>query len=217
MPPFTREGDPRRRRKRLLILLAALLLLFAIVGGILLDISIKANTGQRAVATRAPEETETKWSGTTTTGHKLTPGATVTVPALAPATSTPGVTPTPTKSEEPVPFQVQSVEITFDPPEATGSCLSIVTVTYIATIMVAPNGPGGIVDFDYSSNNGQSYEHAELTFAPGETSQTFTFSRQLTLSIQLGSLALDVKHTGIVTTTSPNTITQQATPKVGCS
>ncbi|EFH88132.1 serine/threonine-protein kinase [Ktedonobacter racemifer] len=115
------------------------------------------------------------------------------------------------------PFQVQGVDITFDSPTISASCGGIATTTYIATITVSDNSPGGVVAVQYSSDNGVSYNTTTLTFAAGETRKSFSFSRQLTISLNLLNLIkLDVEHTGIITTTSPNVVTKSAAPSETC-
>ncbi|GHO62901.1 hypothetical protein KSC_017930 [Ktedonobacter sp. SOSP1-52] len=115
------------------------------------------------------------------------------------------------------PLQVQGVDITFDPPTISASCGGIATITYIATITVSDNSPGGVVAVKYSSDNGASYNTTTLTFAAGETSKSFRFSRQLTILLNLLNLVqLDIEHTSIVTTTSPNVVTKSAAPSETC-
>ncbi|GHO61236.1 hypothetical protein KSC_001280 [Ktedonobacter sp. SOSP1-52] len=115
------------------------------------------------------------------------------------------------------PLQVQGVDITFDPPTISASCGGIATVTSIATITVSDNSPGGVVTAKYSSDNGASYNTTTLTFIAGETSKSFRFSRQLTILLNLLNLVqLDIEHTSIVTTTSPNVVTKSAAPSETC-
>ncbi|HEY7413626.1 MAG TPA: hypothetical protein VH593_00415, partial [Ktedonobacteraceae bacterium] len=82
-----------------------------------------------------------------------------------------------------------------------------------ATIYVAPNGPGGTVQFTYTDNNGRQSTPASITFNPGQTSRTYSFT---------WSGALPADHTspgaGGIQITSPNQLTSQlVTPTGTCS
>ena len=87
------------------------------------------------------------------------------------------------------------------------TCGTNVTVTYTATFHVAPGSSGGVVQFDYTVNNGRGITPASITFDKGETSKTYTFH---------WSGALPIDHTypepGGVIVTSPNSI---SSPLVG--
>lgn len=100
-------------------------------------------------------------------------------------------------------FRVTSIEMAVSPQSLTGlRCGSYLTVTYTATFHVAPNSPGGVVQFDYSVNNGRSNQGSgSLTFAPGETMRTFTFT-------WAGNLPADhfYPEPGGVVSTSPNVV-----------
>lgn len=165
--------------------LAAVVFLVALVGSMaILFYSIRHNPG-----------------GPATGGPK--PGPTITT---IPPTSTPLPTPTPTT--KPVPFKVTSVAISVTPTSIAGiACGTNVTVTYTATIHVMPHGPGGTVQFGYTVNNGRSQNTASATFAPGETSKSYSFT---------WSGALPADHTypepGGIDVTSPN---QLNSPLVG--
>lgn len=107
---------------------------------------------------------------------------------------------TPTPTTRPVPFKVTSVDMSITPGSIAGiACGTNVTVTYTATIHVTPNGPGGTVQFSYTVNNGRGQTMANVTFAPGEISKTYSFT---------WSGALPVDHTypqsGGIHITSPN-------------
>ncbi len=110
---------------------------------------------------------------------------------------------TPTPTTKPVPFKVTSVDMSVTPASIAGiACGTNLTVTYTATIHVAANGPGGTVQFGYTVNNGRSQNTASVTFAPGQTSKTYSFT---------SSGALSVDHTypeqGGINVTSPNQLT----------
>lgn len=125
-----------------------------------------------------------------------------------PPTATPMPTPSATPTTRPVPFKVTSVAISVVPASIAGiPCGTNLTVTYRATIYVTPHGPGGTVQFGYTVNNGRGQNTASVTFAPGQTSQTYSFT---------WSGALPADHTypepGGISVTSPN---QLLSPLVG--
>ena len=111
-------------------------------------------------------------------------------------------------------FQVTNVTMTVSPASIQGmACGTNVTVTYTATIYVAANGPGGTVQFTYTVNNGRASAPASVTFNPGQTSQTYSFT---------WSGALPADHTypgpGGIQITSPNLLTSQLVAPAGtCS
>ncbi len=90
------------------------------------------------------------------------------------------------------------------------SCGTSVVVTYKATIHVAANSSGGIVQFSYTLNNGRGQTPASITFAPGETTKTYTFT---------WSGALPADHTypgpGGIQVTSPNQLTSSLVTPTG--
>jgi hypothetical protein len=97
-------------------------------------------------------------------------------------------------------FQVTSVTMSVTPASIAGlACGTNVTVTYIATLHVAPGSPGGNVQFNYTVDNGRGQTPASLAFSPGETIKTYAFT---------WSGALPVDHTapgqGGIQVTSPN-------------
>ncbi|HEX7737807.1 MAG TPA: hypothetical protein VF458_23360 [Ktedonobacteraceae bacterium] len=99
-------------------------------------------------------------------------------------------------------FKVLSIGMSVSPSSLVGlRCGSSLLVTYKATFHVAANSPGGTVHFQYTINNGRGSTPASLTFAPGQTTKTFTFTWS-------GSLPAD--HTypslGGVMTSSPNAV-----------
>ena len=111
-------------------------------------------------------------------------------------------------------FQVTKVDMTVSPTSIQGlSCGTSVVVTYTATIHVAANSPGGTVQFSYTVNNGRGQTPASITFSPGQTVRTYTFT---------WSGALPADHTypgpGGIQVTSPNQLTSPLIAPTGvCS
>jgi predicted thioesterase len=111
-------------------------------------------------------------------------------------------------------FQVTKVDMTVSPTSIQGlSCGTSVVVTYTATIHVAPNSPGGTVKFNYTVNNGRGQTPASITFSPGQTVRTYTFT---------WGGALPADHTypgpGGIQVTSPNQLTSPLVAPTGmCS
>ena len=116
--------------------------------------------------------------------------------------------PTSTVSTTHTPLKVASVSMSVRPASiANIACGTNLTVTYTALFHVAANSPGGTVHFNYTVNNGRGQTPASLTFNPGETTKSYTFTWR-------GALPVD--HTypepGGVQVTSPNQLTS---PLVG--
>ena len=111
-------------------------------------------------------------------------------------------------------FQVTQIDIAVSPTSIQGlSCGTSVVVTYTATIHVTANSPGGTVKFNYTVNNGRIQTPASITFSPGQTIRTYTFT---------WSGALPIDHTypgpGGIQVTSPNQLTSQTVAPTGkCS
>ena len=172
--------------------LAAVVFVVALVGSMaILFYSIRHNTGPA------------------TGGPKQNPIIT-TVPPTATPMPTPSATPKPTATPtaRPVPFKVTSVAIAVVPGSIAGiPCGTNLTVTYKATIYVMAHGPGGTVQFGYTVNNGRSQNTASVTFAPGQTSQTYSFTWS-------GALPADHSYPepGGISVSSPN---QLISPLVG--
>jgi predicted thioesterase len=106
------------------------------------------------------------------------------------------------------PFQVTKVDMTVSPTSIQGlSCGTSIVVTYTATIHVAPNSPGGTVQFSYTVNNGRGQTPASITFSPGQTIRTYTFTWS-------GPLPADHTYPGPggIQVSSPNQLTS---PLVG--
>jgi hypothetical protein len=105
-------------------------------------------------------------------------------------------------------FHVTNIAMTVSPTSIQGlTCGTSLVVIYTATIHVAPNSPGGTVQFSYTVNNGRGQNMASLNFGPGKTTRTYTFT---------WSGALPADHTypepGGIEVTSPN---QLISPLVG--
>jgi hypothetical protein len=137
-------------------------------------------------------------------------------PTAAP-THTAVTSPTPTSGpgQAPLaPFKVTAVNMAVTPASIAGmACGTKLTVVYTATFHVVPNSTGGTVQFLYTVNNGRGSPGASLTFAPGETVKTFTFTWS-------GSLPADHTYPGLggVRVTSPNSlISQLIAPSGICS
>ncbi len=211
-PPFQHNLQQKQERKRIIAMqnqqalgsnqaihrrrtifmqrlgvLAATLFLVALVGSMaILFSSIRHNAG-----------------GPTPGGSNPNPIIT-TVPATSTPTPMPTSKPKPTgtatSATKPIPFTVTSVTIAVMPGSIAGiACGTNVTVTYQATMYVMAHGPGGTVQFGYTVNNGRSQNMASVTFAPGQTSQSYAFTWR-------GALPAD--HTfpepGGIEVTSPN-------------
>jgi len=79
-------------------------------------------------------------------------------------------------------FQVNSVSMAVSPASVAGlSCGSSLTVTYTATFQIAPNGPGGTIQFMYTVNNGRGSNPASVSVAPGQTTVKYSFTWSGTL------------------------------------
>ncbi|GHO57321.1 hypothetical protein KSB_57960 [Ktedonobacter robiniae] len=219
--------ERKGRRRRLLLAVVILLILLVLLSTFVLNTVLNGHAStlvpgialdtQTPIATASPATSNTPGGVRPSPTHSGVTGATTPVSKAGATSTATSLTPTPTGTATTNPFQVQGIDIAFDPPTISTSCGGIATVTYIATVTVSDNSPGGEVNVKYSSDNGASYSTITLTFATGETSQSFSFSRQLTISLNLLNLIkLDVEHTGIVTTTSPNVMTKSAAPSEGC-
>ena len=119
--------------------------------------------------------------------------------------------PTPAISTARVPLKVTSVSISVTPGSIAGfSCGTNLTVTYTALFHVRPNSVGGTVKFNYTVNNGRGQIPASITFTPGETTKSYTFT---------WSGALPADHTypepGGIEVTSPNQLTSSLVGPTG--
>jgi hypothetical protein len=112
------------------------------------------------------------------------------------------------------PFQVDSVDMVVSPASVAGlSCGMQATVTYTATFHLAADGPGGTIQFFYTTNNGRGDNPASINVAAGQTTATYQFTWS-------GTLPPD--HTapqgGGVIVSSPNSVTSQLVgPSGQCS
>jgi zinc ribbon protein len=188
-PPQPPESDTRQGLNTSLVigLVVAAVLLLVLVGGLFYVLGQRNNT---------------------TPGTTPTPGVTPT----ATPTATPGTTPTPTPTS--VSFQVTTINLTVNPLSIAGkSCGTQLTITYTATFNVLPKGPGGAVQFTYTTDGGRNTKTGVVQFSPGQTSMQFQFPASGTLELN-GAFP----GAGQVTTTSPNTISSQAvTPQGTCT
>ncbi|WP_376795613.1 hypothetical protein [Thermogemmatispora sp.] len=85
----------------------------------------------------------------------------------------------PTGQCSPTAFRVTGVTISVSPASIAGlRCGTFLTEKYTATFHVAPGSLGGVVRFGYTVNNGRSGgdDTQTLTFAPGVTTMTYTFT-----------------------------------------
>jgi hypothetical protein len=111
-------------------------------------------------------------------------------------------------------FQVTGVNLAVSPTSIAGrACGTQITLTYTATFHIAAGGPGGTIQFAYTTNNGRSQTNASTVVSPGQTTKTFTFTSS-------GTLLADHTFPGnaIVMVTSPNNlISAGAKPSGQCS
>ncbi len=111
-------------------------------------------------------------------------------------------------------FHVTKVDMMVSPTSIQGlSCGTSIVVTYTAAIHVAANSPGGTVQFSYTVNNGRGQTPASITFSPGQTIRTYTFTWS-------GPLPADHTYPGPggIQVTSPNQLTSQLVAPTGmCS
>jgi hypothetical protein len=143
------------------------------------------------------------------------PTATTPTPGVTPTTlptATPGTTPTATPTA--VPFQVTTINLAVSPLSIGGkSCGSSETFTYTATFNVLPKGPGGAIQFTYTTDGGRTTKTGVVQLSPGQSNIQFQFPSSGTLEMN-GAFP----GAGQVTTTSPNTISSQAvTPSGTCT
>src|SRR5438045_4088639 len=122
--------------------------------------------------------------------------------------------PTSTHSTARVPLKVTSVSISVTPGSiANISCGTNLTVTYTALFHVAANSAGGTVQFEYTVNNGRGQTPASITFSPGGTTKSYTFTWR-------GALPVDHIYPGPggIQVTRPNQLTSLLVEPTGmCS
>ena len=103
-------------------------------------------------------------------------------------------------SVTPSAFKVTSIELSASPSLNGHACNTQFTETYTAIFHIAPNGPGGTIVFNYTTNNGRSQsQNINLPVDAGQTSATYTFTWS-------GILFADhtVPGVGIVLMSAPN-------------
>jgi len=113
----------------------------------------------------------------------------------------------------PATFQETSIDLSASPSLNGIACGSQFTETYTATFHIAPNGPGGTIVFQYTTDNGRGSTNATLNVTAGQTIATYQFTWS-------GKLPAD--HTapgiGIVLMSAPNQGESPAVIPVGsCS
>lgn len=112
------------------------------------------------------------------------------------------------------PFNVTSVGLTVKPDSIAGlACGTPITLHYTAIFHIAPKGPGGTIQFGYTTNNGRSETAGSVVVVPGQTITTYKFS-------VTGTLYPDHTFPGvaIVMTHSPNTVQSPGVKPTGaCS
>lgn len=157
-----------------------------------------------------------------TPGSKGTPGTVGTPgggngnnPGPGPTTG-PTNPPAPTPTPTPI-LHVDSVGMVVTPGLLNG-CGKSFLVSYIATFNVSNNSAGGTVTFQYSTDSGATQHQASITFAAGETSKSFTMTRNIITTTVVSVLKVLVPDaTGKVTTLSPNGVTSSSvTPLMLC-
>ncbi len=96
-------------------------------------------------------------------------------------------------------FQVTSIDLSASPSLTGLACGSQFTETYTATFHIAPNGPGGTIVFQYTTDNGRGSTNATLNVTAGQTTATYQFTWS-------GKLPADhtAPGTGIVLMSAPN-------------
>lgn len=207
-------GQPPRRRGRLpavLAAIAAVLIVALMVAVVLGEMGARTQPGTSGnpTTTAAPAPTQMA-SPATSPAVTRAPIPTVTPSATATAAATATATPRP----KPGPFTVTSVDMAVSPTSIAGMrCGTFVTVTYTATFHLAPNGPGGTIQFYYTVNNGRGDNPASVAVAAGQTTARYSFTWS-------GNLPAD--HTypepGGVMVRSPNAITSPTVwPSGACS
>ncbi len=113
-----------------------------------------------------------------------------------------------------VPFKVTGVDLVVNPDSIAGkTCGSSASFTYTATFHIPANSAGGMIQFEYTLNNGRSLTIASVVVTPGDTTKTYTF-------INSGTLYPDHTYPGIaeVLVNSPNSISSpQVKPAGSCT
>ena len=111
-------------------------------------------------------------------------------------------------------FSVLSVDVTASPSLDGHHCGDSFTEVYTATFHIAPNSPGGIITFTYTTDNGRgNSKTVSLHVDAGQTEKTYKF-------YWAGSLPADHTQpgTGLVAVSSPNAVTSSpGEPSGQCS
>ncbi|MEO7001107.1 MAG: hypothetical protein ABI068_04840 [Ktedonobacterales bacterium] len=85
-------------------------------------------------------------------------------------------TPNPKLSPMPLPFRVTSVDLAVSPDNIAGLvCGSHVTFTYTVTFHLLALTIAGVIQFNYTFNNGRGGNRAQITVAAGQTTATYSF------------------------------------------
>ena len=140
------------------------------------------------------------WSGKLPADHTA-PGPGGVMVSAPNALTSPLVAPSGSCSTGPsTDFQVTKMELSASPSLAGHVCGSQFTETYTAIFHIAPNGPGGTLVFQYTTDNGRGTSpYVSLPVAAGQTTITYQFTWS-------GKLPAD--HTapgiGIVSLSAPN-------------
>jgi hypothetical protein len=174
------------RIKGLLRSVGLVLVLALILGGFGVVFASKAGTF-------APSQTAD--SGPTATASlsaidTSTPGDMPTMTVSGMATTTPSSTSTSSSTSAGIPpapsnqtsdyFHLESATVTADPSDNfTHACSAMVNETFTVTLTADANGPSQTVSYDWEDMyaNGTQPHSGMITFAPGETSKTFTIQQ----------------------------------------
>ncbi len=109
-------------------------------------------------------------------------------------------------------FKVTSIDMTVSPISVAGlPCGTSLTATYTATFHIAPNSPGGTIQFWYTWDR-RAESRASITVGAGQTTATYSYTWS-------GQLSEDHVYPGIgeVWIDSPNIVySSQARPAGGC-
>lgn len=139
------------------------------------------------------------WSGALPADHTMPEPGGVMVSAPNSLTSA-LLGPTGACSSASAAFKVTSIGVTAGPALTGYPCGTQFTETYTATFHIAPNSPGGMIVFTYTTNNGRSSsQNINLHIAAGQTTATYKFTWTGTLA--QGS---PDPGNGIVMVTAPN-------------
>lgn len=211
-----KDDKPRvhsKRRTVLLIVLALLIVASSIVAFFVI------NNNQIATENSNSTATANSAFAYAATATSQAAGATATsqaadATATSQASNVTNNNPPPITSTTTGPFQVTSIDMTVNPISIAGlACGTNVSVTYTATIHVAPGSSAEPVQFTYTTDGGHTNNTRVVQFNAGQTSHQFQFPATGTLATN-GAFP----GAGQVTTTSPNSVSSQAvTPHGTCT